>query len=51
MNEYKNQVELIQSKNKDLIEKKLGKLCKNAEEEKAKVMKSVENVKELTIKI
>ena len=51
MADYKVIIEKIQVKNKDLIEKRLGKIAKQADEEKAKVIKSVENVKELTTKI
>lgn len=34
-----------------MIDNKLGKLAKNADDEKTKVLKSVENIKELTSKI
>ena len=51
MGEYKNKIDEIQKKNKNIIENRLGKLAKNADQEKAKVIKCVDNIKELTTKI
>ena len=48
MGDYRSHIDSVQKKNKDLIENKLGKIAKNADEEKVKVMKSVDNVRDLT---
>lgn len=51
MGEYKEMVENIKNKNKDLIDKRLTKVLSTAEDEKSKYMKIIKSLSDTTDKI
>jgi len=51
MGSYKGVLEDINKRNKNLLEGKLGKYIKQADQEKGKYQKTMENIKELSTKI